>query len=846
MTHCFGKRTRFGSDAKILATIFVGRCLRAHSWVPLLVLVMCSFLIESESFYSNLPCQPGRGMKPWSSTDVRGLRKRLGSDSWPHVALDAVQLRAADGSYSGGPNRMWGGKMKYKSEHRLGCQQIEEKLANQMIELCGKDMVDLGRHINMSQNGLILAGSGAYCAIDAYTGKESAIEGVPVDYRKSCQWKLRRHISAREQSPQPSMNLKKESRVSLLCNAASRGCGKSVLQAFNLNWFVEELHGGIGIETTFNDDQDSLWREVDDDKTMEVAVAIRALHRLVEYFQRIDGKGFELRTYKEIYRFDEFDARSPVGKRLIATVRQLSSPIMSAVRIIRKVVGAAENTKVFLAVDEIKSAPLHGSSYLPSKALSAICKAMDRDISQTLHISASVYGCNVLADFATDSGRGLLYQSLGPVLMEIDDEQVRMLPYILRPFFDANMREKLPFTPEYLSAYAKISSLLQEAAGHPRRLRNLLRSLRRCSYVLPKQFGKPEGWQFGREVLKFFGHQQLESLLFDMYIENAQVGELRIGPAGQNDTENLAKDFSCRFAFPVDSVAAATHRCLLGATETGHCQFIETDSIGSGKIYGYAYASLPALKEIKFASKRDSSKIGPNLDALQRLTDALSSYSTDVGKTGKPFESVVLHSVLSVARSNPSFNPSTWCQQHQCSFDSSDITGGGSVQLWDDIELFPDGADVCGHLQKLVDRLKTEGAVGAVFQPKDVYNQCGDVYGLFEDALSGGYLLLVMQCKDWFQNFVVDPKTREKVAIEAKWRSAQRKFRNAGEIKVKVGSKVVQVKPYYLLFSASDPGISVREGEGIVTTASMRNWLPSAAYAMQLAQMMNRAFSPSE
>jgi hypothetical protein len=44
------------------------------------------------------------------------------------------------------------------------------------------------------------------------------------------------------------------SRVHLLCSAAFAGSEKSVMQAFNMHWFVQETKG-IAVAVTFNDDQ---------------------------------------------------------------------------------------------------------------------------------------------------------------------------------------------------------------------------------------------------------------------------------------------------------------------------------------------------------------------------------------------------------------------------------------------------------------------------------------------------------------------------------------------------------------------------------------------------------------
>jgi hypothetical protein len=829
--HRLENRTKSRCDEKFLSlsTISEGsfRSIRVLDRVHLLVLIFCVCVIRSESFCHNLPCLPARSPRPWPSR----LRSLPGRNTLSRPALNAIQ------PWSSTLEDVHPGVMTTcldSPDQQLLDRRIERELEDRLVALCGEEKVEVGRRTNISKNGLLLVGENAYICINAYRDKNGKISGVPVDRRESCQEKLRQHIWLRAR-PNERVN-----REALLCTAASRGCGKSVLQAFNLNWFVQEVPGGIGIEITFNDDQAHLWREVNNAKTMEVAIAVRALDRLVEYYERRDvyGNDFVKKRKGKLSRYKEFNSVKEAGKRFVAALQQLASPILSAVRIIRKVVGASEYSKVLLGIDEIKMAPKDTSVYPAERALSAICTAMDNDDTRTLHISASVYGCSVVSTVIT---RSILFQSLSPVLLQIDDEQARLLPPILQPFFDARLRQKLPCLESDLTVYAKISNLIQEAAGHPRRVQNLLTSLN-SGYEVPEPFGKKEGAEFARRVMDFFSKERLAYLLRTIddnaFMEHFEIGGCR---GAEAELESLAKDTACLFAFPTRSKTAEHHRCLLTATETGHTQFIGTTSQGL-LTHGYAYISLPALRQIKAFSKRV--RAGPNLDALLRLTDALTDYSYDVAKTGKPFERVILQSVLLAARSNPNFSPNTWCQQHQCAFEDKYVRGGQSVRLWDNIDRFPAGGDISAELQHLVARLETEGGVGAVFQPMFEYNEGGDVYGLFKEAPNDDYTLLIMQCMDWFQNFV--HKNGRKITMGEKWRSAQRPFRDAGKLRVTVNSKFRQVKPCYLLFSASDPGLSVQEGEGIITASSMRNWLPTTAYAIQLAQLTKRAFTPSE
>ena len=100
------------------------------------------------------------------------------------------------------------------------------------------------------------------------------------------------------------------------------------------------------------------------------------------------------------------------------------------------------------------------------------------------------------------------------------------------------------------------------------------------------------------------------------------------------------------------------------------------------------------------------------------------------------------------------------------------------MALWEDVVCFPqlgaggksglgragrsgsgddEGAD-SDSLARLVARLDALGpsTVGAMFMPTDPSNPCADVYGLFraqdqEDDERSKFVLMAVQCKDWFQ-----------------------------------------------------------------------------------------------
>jgi hypothetical protein len=74
----------------------------------------------------------------------------------------------------------------------------------------------------------------------------ASIASVPLDMRWRARDQLYKHIINREEAL---------GRVSLLCSAAFRGSGKTVLLHMNVNWFVEKTHG-IAFHISLNDDHD--------------------------------------------------------------------------------------------------------------------------------------------------------------------------------------------------------------------------------------------------------------------------------------------------------------------------------------------------------------------------------------------------------------------------------------------------------------------------------------------------------------------------------------------------------------------------------------------------------------
>jgi hypothetical protein len=103
-----------------------------------------------------------------------------------------------------------------------------------------------------------------------------------------------------------------------------------------------------------------------------------------------------------------------------------------------------------------------------------------------------------------------------------------------------------------------------------------------------------------------------------------------------------------------------------------------------------------------------------------------------------------------------------------------------------------------------------------------------------------------LQCKDWFRKTIW--REGKQVSIEESWRKRRPLVFPQSDMKVqdKTG-KELTVSILHMLFSANEVAdLICSEDEGVVTIKSMRNWLPTAAYACEAANHLNELFSVSE
>ncbi len=333
------------------------------------------------------------------------------------------------------------------------------------------------------------------------------IRGVPIDERESCRMKLIDSLS----KPKDSKG------VLLLCNCGYRGCGKSTLQAMNMKWFVENTQG-IGIFLTYNEDQRMNLATTGNmcarnGHEFKQTVALRILHRMMNYHLG------DIKMANKL--FDD--------GRIAKAVAGLSDPILSALNIVKKMLGAPADTKILLCVDETKMA-VDGKFFRTTEALRILCSDyLDRY--PWLYLSVSVYGSISLAEYANKFNRNVLLQTLPPINLEFDESKIRLLPVMLQPFYDAKMRMLLPRTRTKLKnidplvLYSKMPQWMISTGGHGSRIEYLFEELRNFNVQGSLNSSKPYPWIESEEEGEAFVEQLWQWL--DTYKEETILSAFR-------------------------------------------------------------------------------------------------------------------------------------------------------------------------------------------------------------------------------------------------------------------------------------------------------------------------------
>lgn len=642
--------------------------------------------------------------------------------------------------------------------------------------------------------------------------------------------------------------------MDLLCSAAFPGSGKSVVLSFNCFWFVKKTNG-IAVEVTFNNDQGDLFNDrepVTSSKLLEQALAVRIIHRLL-----ITLGCDQLKA----------EQACQLGGEVVQVVGQLEQPLTTAINTLRTKLSAPTDTKVLLCVDELSKAT-KSASYTAEKALHVLTRHLDRD--ETFFLAVSALGADDVINLSTGSNRHLMLQALGPLWFTngLHPGSRRLLPDALRPFYDEKIRKKLPWDKDAKELYNALTKLLVTAAGHPRRLEVLLRELRRfvlsknAAMVLANGSYQTAGRAFVEELAAWLqtpidfvpdAWTQLEDITFkvgNVAILPTDYGMLVPGSdrpttaAKAGAIEDLAVRSAAPFILPRDDDEKRQLKTVLQGVSKGFCQLVEVDRTGEGTTLFQAFIPLPVLMSDR------PQPLQPCGEALFDLHDAVRKVYTAraSGEEGKAFENAAVASILLLARGRDAFKLDDLCEKGGA---GAELAGLKKLAGGPDVFTFKTScwpADqrkgiTTEDVQLAVDTLIASGAPGMLITVTDKFNIPADFYGLFKTAAGDKpFVLLRAQCKNWFRDAVYNKAQGREEDIVTKWRQHDKLAPSS--VEVVVDGTTHTVPCVSLLFTANslESPVKLQPLEGVITIASMRHWLPTAAHALQTLTHLREIF----
>ena len=127
------------------------------------------------------------------------------------------------------------------------------------------------------------------------------------------------------------------------------------------------------------------------------ALAVRMLHRLIE---NNENSNYVVMQQK-------------IDVILSDIIDSFDNPILETLKLVKRVLGVPESTKVMLAVDEISKAPKDNAIFTPETILRILAGYMDND--DTLFLTVAAYGAVDVQRLCTNSNRPILLQCLPPL-----------------------------------------------------------------------------------------------------------------------------------------------------------------------------------------------------------------------------------------------------------------------------------------------------------------------------------------------------------------------------------------------------------------------------------------------
>ena len=698
--------------------------------------------------------------------------------------------------------------------------------------------------VNGGFNGTTLTCAQGEAAIAAISQPEvSSIMHVPVDQRNDCRRMLQYSLK------KPGV----EGRRDLLCTVAMPGSGKTVVLWFNSYWFVEETKR-ISIEITFNDDQSMLyyWKRVRSARQLELAISARIIHRLILKFTM---KKMEMYTEKWCKEDGE------VTNALI----QLENPLDCTLRVVKSLLGAPSDTKVLLCVDELAKCVSDSDTdeFSTVDALRVLTQRLDSDGNFFLAVSA--LGAKDAVNLSTGSNRHLLLQALGPLWRteNFNPAMRHLLPEALQPFYHEDTRQWLPFRKSDMELYDELSQLLTTAAGHPRRLEVLFRELGTFKASQPAvavlgvsgsdaEMSPSERRAAGRlfvdELAEWLHHTDDDdayALTELVHISKKVVhivhlpkdysiliyslpSEQRSGlTTVENDKhigaaiEDLATYCAKPFIMPRTKDGSDRLKTVFFGVSHGFCQLVNMDDRYEKELL--AFIPMPVLDKIP------PWLLQPRSEALFALRNAIrgmyNNKRGEVDKHGNGLQEVAVASLLLMARCRGTFTLGQLCEPGSSGVGLDVEMRGGTDVTVTTVDRWPahqGQAITAAEVQTFIDQLKATKAPGIIIKVSSHSNITAEIYGIFE-SVNCSFAGFRVQCEGWSADSV-----SHKMADGAVDSSLL-----PPEVVLGDGTTIPFAS---LLFTANrlqQQRVPLSPFQGVITIASMRTWLPTAAHALQ-------------
>jgi hypothetical protein len=285
--------------------------------------------------------------------------------------------------------------------------------------------------------------------------------------------------------------------------------------------------------------------------------------------------------------------------------------------------------------------------------------------------------------------------------------------------------------------------------------------------------------------------------------------------------EALAMYSATRFRMPDSTSDTELLKEVLLGVPLGFCQLVNA---GTSMHHFFAFIPLPVLDGVRPVQLLSRG------EALVDLRDAIRAmYKSKRGegdKAHKDLQEVAVTSILLMARCQYNFTLAQLCEPGNRDSLGVNLRGGPDVMLATVDRKTADETQglTAAEVKSFVDQLKASKEPGVIIKVRSDGNV--GFYGLFRTN-TRGFTGFCVQCKDWFATTVDQSRPLESP--------------RQPEIVLDDGATVTFAS---LLFTVNKPppSVSLESFEGVISVASMRNWLPTAAHALQTVTHLREIF----